>query len=191
VEAVIIQFFLKNWRSTIVISGIVNIFSTIVGLLFLFFSPIPFFRGEGAFFMYILNGVQLLIEEGEEYLFFTIFELIIVCIVTILIEVGMSIYLSPPPPKKQILKIMTLSNIISYVILLLSTIAIGVWFTLTYPNQTIDIKNFFEGKLFQVQPMDELPSLFPQLFILIILLVILMIFYKKFDPLRLKLAEKE
>ncbi len=190
VEGIILNLFLKNWQASFAISLIVNITSALIAMLF---EPMVSFlnMSQGDLFSNLINGVQLFLEEGEEYLFFILLLFFFAFIVTILIEVAVSLVLIPPLPERQRLLIFSLANIASYSSLVIFFSSLGFLFTLTTPNQTIGADEFFQGKLFQTfaTPTDLVPYLL--VLFLFCLLAVVYFIYTRYDPLHLIRSSKK
>ncbi|MFX0207760.1 MAG: hypothetical protein ACFFDT_17355, partial [Candidatus Hodarchaeota archaeon] len=122
-------------------SLLANIASALVAVPFLFWGS-----GGGSMWFSLINSAELLITEGEDYIFFSLLFFVLAFVFSVLIEILIGLILEVPT--ERLLVGFTLANFLTYSSIVLTLIGLGVWFGLTNQDPTVDSWDFFDGKLF-------------------------------------------
>jgi hypothetical protein len=148
IETLVLNIFWKNFNLSLKVSFLANIGSALIAVPFLAAGT-----AGGSLWVNLINDTELLITEGEIYIFFSLVIFMIAMLISILIEVIISKALKAPKDKLFISFI--LANLGTYSAIIGTLIGLGAWFGFTNSDPTLDSWDFYEGILFQTVPVDS------------------------------------
>lgn len=176
IESLVLYVFWKEWRLAIGISFLANIGSALIAVPFLLIS-----QGEESIWMDLLSAAANIRDyQANEIVLYLwgiiVFTLIFVVafIASVLIEllIGKSLKV----PEKRIISNFIIANLVSYSMIVLTLIGLGIWFGVTNQDPYVDSKDFFEGFFVQNIPLDSTLLFLQQcVFLIGILLVIFLL----------------